>query len=228
MRLMRLVLIAAALTMVSLGTADAQLPFRLGLKGGLNSANVEGDDAGAWGSRRGMVAGIFASLKLPAGLSLQPELLYSQKGAKGTLRGDSTTVNATLKTAYIEIPVLLKYALSSKGPVTPCLFAGPAFAFSKSSKTELETSVLGLPLSGDVDNYNEKSTDFGLVFGGSLDFSAGPSLLTLDVRYTLGTSTMWDKVTLPVPRDQLAYRNASGGPADMKNAVLSITAGMMF
>lgn len=228
MRWMRFVLVVATLTTVSLSEADAQLPLRIGLKGGLNLANVEGDDAGAWGSRQGIVAGIFASLKLPAGLSLQPELLYAQKGAKGTLHGDSVTVTATLKTVYIEIPVLLKYALSSKGPVSPCLFVGPAFAFSKSSKTELEVSVLGLPLSGDVNNYNEKSADLGFVLGGSLDFSAGRSLLTLDVRYTLGTSTMWDKVKLPVPDDQLAYIDASGGPANMKNAVFSLTAGLMF
>ena len=37
-----------------------------------------------------------------------------------------------------------------------------------------------------------KSTDFGLVFGGGVDFGLGKGYFTIDLRYTLGLTTISD------------------------------------
>jgi hypothetical protein len=39
---------------------------------------------------------------------------------------------------------------------------------------------------------NLKDTDYGLVFGGGVDFELGPGELTVDARYTLGLAKIYD------------------------------------
>ena len=54
-----------------------------------------------------------------------------------------------------------------------------------------------------------KSFDFGVVFGGGLDFAAGSGSFVIDIRYTLGLTSVDD----------------SGFDADLKNKVFSASIG---
>ena len=232
-RLVRIALLMALVTSVLAMSAGAQVPIKFGVKGGFNSATVTGDDAEGYESRSGFVGGVFARLSLGGPVGLQAELLLAAKGAKRTFVDDLTslTVDMTLKADYFEIPVLLRYSFKGQGPAGLNLYGGPVFAFSRLSKTEISTSVLGFSAGGELDNYNEKSTDLGLALGVGVDLSMARSLLVLDVRYTVGLQNMWDDVVvadLPSDLIPLTLYADSGEAYKMKNSVISFTVGFMF
>lgn len=83
------------------GAAWAQLPFGLGLKGGV----AEASDAS------GFTIGPYAELKLPFAVSVESGLLFKRYGYTGTRR------------TAIEIPVLLKKRIGPF-PVQPFLSGG--------------------------------------------------------------------------------------------------------
>jgi hypothetical protein len=141
-------------------------------------------------------------------------------------------VTVTIKRDYVEVPVLLKYAFATHSSARPFVIAGPAFGFGVSSKTEVEASQSSVQAGVEVDNYNDRSFDLGLVFGVGADFAVGRRLLTLDVRYTAGLRSMWEDVDLtsiPYELDEVVYADEMTGEAfDMKHAVISLTAGFVF
>ena len=185
-----------------------------GLKAGMNIANVHGDDvklAEALGfevsSNIGLCAGGFITYTLNDMFAIQPELLFTMKGAKIEGAGYKETV----KVNYLEIPVLAKLSIPTPGTVKPSLFVGPSLAIKLSAKVEWEEAGE----SGEEDISEEvKSTDFGLVFGGGVDFALGQGKLTIDARYTLGLT----KVREPEEGEEI----------DMKNGAISIMVGYFF
>jgi len=226
------IMLIATLSAVPLITANAQNPLKIGVKGGFVVGNVEGDDSPDFGSREGLVGGVFTNLPLIGGLVLQPELLYAQKGGEFSTMLEGIPVDINLKMDYIEIPILFKYGIATNSPVTPFILAGPVFSFNVSSKTEFKTSVIGFPFAMEVDNYNEKSTDLGMALGVGVDFSLGPVALVFDARYTSGFQSMWEDVdlsSLPDDLDEQVYANETTGDAlDMKNMTIALMAGIMF
>jgi hypothetical protein len=143
----------------------AKADVRFGLKGGASVANVNGDfvDAlGDWKSTVGFCGGIFLEFNFGRVLTLQPEVLYTMKGAD--------TGEGKLKFDYIEIPVLLKLRLPT-GDVHPFVFAGPAFGFT------LKSALEGVELE------DFPKSDYSAVIGGGLQLG---SSFHIDVRYTLG------------------------------------------
>ena len=65
--------------LVIAGNVEAKI--RVGVKGGLNFASLPDNTSEIFESRTGWHAGVMLNVGLPLGLSLQPELLYSSKGA---------------------------------------------------------------------------------------------------------------------------------------------------
>jgi hypothetical protein len=144
---------------------SAAADVKFGLKGGANIANVNGNFTGElsnWKSTVGFCAGIFLELNLGRILTIQPEVLYTVKGA------DSGT--GKLKFDYLEIPVLLKLRIPT-GSVHPFVFAGPAFGFS------LKALIDGVKIS------DMPTADYGAVLGGGLQLGRS---IHIDVRYTMG------------------------------------------
>jgi hypothetical protein len=79
----------------------------------------------------------------------------------------------------------------SPGGAKPFLFAGPVLALKLSGKGKFEYGAE----SDEEDIEDMKSTDFGLVIGAGVDFGLGvpgTGKMTLDVRYSLGLSTISD------------------------------------
>ena len=74
----------------------------LGLKAGATYSNFVGTDAASYKDVVGFHAGIFANIGLSSMVAFQPELLYSQKGAKSqTILGDY----ATRRLHYLDVPL---------------------------------------------------------------------------------------------------------------------------
>jgi len=144
-------------------TAAAGVKF--GIKGGANIANVNGDfteTIADWKSSVGFCAGIFLELNFGRILTIQPEVLYTMKGA------DAGT--GKLKFDYIEIPVLLKIRIPM-GSVHPFIFAGPAFGFN------LKAVLDGIEVE------DMPTADYSAVLGGGLQLGRS---IHIDARYTMG------------------------------------------
>jgi hypothetical protein len=159
----------------------------LGVKGGVNVATVSTDIPDIEDikeSQTGFVGGAFVAFGLGSVFSLQPELLYSQKG----FAGQEGELEANLRTNYIEIPLLLKANLDA-GMLRPAIYAGPVVSFESSCDLTVESFTV------DCDEDEEgfadrKSTDWGVDFGANLDIFVGPVMLVADIRYQLGLTNL--------------------------------------
>jgi hypothetical protein len=189
-------------------TAAADVKF--GIKGGVNAANVNGSffdeiEDIDWKNEIGFCAGIFLEFNFGRVLTIQPEVLYTMKGAKTTYEEGELTATEKLHFDYIEIPLLLKLRLPT-GSLHPFVFAGPAIGFNLSSKVKwIEDGD-----SGEEDIEDFEKFDYSAVFGGGLQLG---SSIHIDVRYTIGLKKLI--------QDELEA-------LDIKNGVISATIGLAF
>src|SRR5688572_27595740 len=65
-------------------SAENSLAPKFGIKGGVNLTNMYVQDVSDENMKVGFNAGFFAKLPVTRGFSIQPELLYTSKGAKET------------------------------------------------------------------------------------------------------------------------------------------------
>ena len=158
--------------------SSAQAGFRLGLKGGLNFANVDTNfDTEA---RTGFHAGAIATIKL-AKFAVQPEIILSKQGTSFDFDGSDLESNYT----YVNVPILAKLYLI--GGLN--LQAGPQFGFLASAKQDI------LDEAGNIEDCREvkdqlKGTDISVGLGAGWDLPFG---LTIDARYNLGLSDVSDQ-----------------------------------
>lgn len=107
--------------------AVAQSRARTGIKGGLNASSLFYDSQGASNKneRIGFHAGVFT--QIPAGefFAIQPELLYTTKGASATYNALTFNGKNTFKLNYAELPVLATFKLGQAVE----LQAGPYVAY---------------------------------------------------------------------------------------------------
>jgi len=219
------VLLSITLALVLLTTVvSAKGLTGKGIKLGLNLANFGGSDADIMDGKKmrmGLAGGGFITYSFSDMWAIQPEILYTMKGAKyeGTEVipiSATQSVNAdykvTIKMDYLEIPVLLKLMIPSQSGFKPCLMAGPALGIKMSSKEKAEVTVLGVSASTETDMTDVKSTDFGLVFGAGFGYEVGGGAITFDARYELGMSTI----------------DNSSNAGDIKNNAISFFVGYSF
>jgi len=177
-----------ALPLALLIAAPLQAQTTLGVKGGINIANVDtniADISDLADSKTGFVGGGFVTLGLGSLFALQPELLYSQKGFQADEFGETVKLN----TNYIEIPVLLK-AQFKLAMLRPAVYAGPVVSF----ETGCDVSVTDISVSCDEDEgfVDRKKNEWGAVFGANVDLILGSITLILDGRYQLGLTNLAD------------------------------------
>lgn len=149
---MKKLFLGAALAMGSLAFAQ-----QFGVKAGANISSVSKDTWDDSKSKVGFYAGVFMNAPLATDFSIQPEVLYSQYGAKVAALG-STSTNMNLD--YITVPVMFQYN------ATPEFYleAGPEFGFLVSSKFKT---------SGNVNNTTEVDKDYFNTFNMGIGLGAG-------------------------------------------------------
>ena len=151
-------------------------------------------------------------------MAIQPELLYSIKGAEFSDFG----IDFKFKLTYLEIPVLLRFTIPTEGNVAPALFAGPSVAFNISSKLSGDSAGISV----DVDIDNARSVDFGLVLGGAVTVGSGNAKFFIDGRYNLSLTNAFEDVSPPGLFDVVV--DAAGTAPDVKNSGFMITVGVAF
>jgi hypothetical protein len=187
-----------------------------GIKGGINIANIYGDDSeGEVDWKTGFAGGIFLDWGITPLFGIQPELLYVQDGSKT----DFLEVDWQLKFNYLQVPVLAKVDLPIGGTLIPVLYAGPYVSLLLDSKLTLEadnnSATVGLT------DYT-KSYDAGFVFGAGLEFGVGPGKMTLEGRYNLGLTEIDDGIGEGI------FGIPDSENTDMKNESWMIMAGYAF
>ena len=183
----KLILIAS---FIALGTtaAKAQDTFHFGVKGGVNFANIAGDDSRDQDSRTAFYAGLVAELPISEKFSIQPEVLYSAQGSTiATIDQDNifdVDDNTEYQLDYIQVPLLAKIYLVDG----LSLQAGPSFNFLVNEEIDYEPTNNG----GDiniVDGAND--FEFGTAAGLEYQFDNG---LFIQGRYTRGFTKIYDNV----------------------------------
>jgi hypothetical protein len=172
--------------LLAAGAAMAQAQFSVGLKGGLNFANLDVSSAqNAYDSRTGYHLGAFTLIKLSK-IGIQPEIIFSQQGSKvKPVNGDSFTSNFS----YVNIPVMLKlYTVAGIN-----LQAGPQFGFLTNDPLVKDPQGNAIE-----DAYKKSDVSIGLGAGWDLPFG-----LSIDARYNLGLSKIEDNETLDATKNQV-------------------------
>lgn len=157
----------------------SQAKLALGIKGGLNFANLDVSSAtAAYNSRTGYHAGAFVLLKLGK-IGIQPELIYSKQGSSFQI--NTTSVDANYD--YFNIPIVFKlYTIAGIN-----FQVGPQFGFASGN---VPVGINGNNGSTIVDKL--KGSDISAALGLGWDAPFG---LSIDARYNLGLTKLNEGIT---------------------------------
>jgi len=173
---MKKILIISLIMLLSVSVAYSQF----GIKGGINLADVRGSDVVTDNlkTRLGLVGGISYRINLIAGLSLQPEVLYVQKGVVY----ESSGYKSTTKGDYLDIPLLLKFNLPIP-QFSPFIEAGASYGILLSAKEKNE----GGGQSNEVDIKNTVTkNDLSFIVGVGFDIT----ILEINARFVFGMNRL--------------------------------------
>ncbi|MEL0644820.1 porin family protein [Olleya sp. Ti.3.14] len=192
---MKKLILSTALFVSGLALVNAQSDSRevqLGIKGGLNSSTISGDDLGDLDSRTSFNAGLVAEIPLTDRLSFQPEVLYSGQGFDvREIDQDNivdTDENIEYQLDYIQVPLLLK-AYIVKGLSVE---AGPQFGFKIHEEFDYQPNSDGGDIEIDSDDSYVKDFDTSIALGAAYKFDNG---FFLSGRYNLGVTDIFEDGT---------------------------------
>jgi len=176
----------------------------IGVKAGANLSNIydsEGEDFEA-DSKLGFAAGAFLSIPIGTFLGVQPELMFSQRGLRGSgtiLFSDYTFVRTT---NYIDVPLLL--AIKPIPEFT--LLVGPQYSYLISQSYEFNNEFINIDQQEEFENENIRKNI--LCITGGFDVNLNNLVLGARAGWDLldnngdGTSTtpryknMWAQATI--------------------------------
>ncbi|HTH57400.1 MAG TPA: porin family protein [Cyclobacteriaceae bacterium] len=196
MKLIKVSFVIVCFSLLSLA-ANAQASVGIGIKGGLNFANVNATQSAGttYNNRTGYHFGAYTLFKLGK-IGIQPEVLFSKQGTKYSY----STSNVDANFDYVNIPVILKlYTVAGIN-----LQVGPQIGFL--SGGDIKSTTSGVTTTQGAANF-VKGSDISVALGAGWDLPFG---LSIDARYNLGVSN---------------NNNVSGSSSNVKNQVIMVSAG---
>jgi hypothetical protein len=190
---MKKILLVSLVMLLAVSMAFSQF----GIKGGINLGTVGGDDKALNGvdptTKVGLTGGISYKIGLILGLSIQPEVLYVQKGAiyesSANIGAYSYDQKTTLTGNYIDIPVLAKFNLPIP-LLSPYIEGGVSYGIllSAKEKDETTTNVPGQASGSNETDIKDQLTksDFSIVIGVGVEFL----ILDVNARYVIGQTKL--------------------------------------
>ena len=170
----------------TLTTAQAQTNesanAQIGVKGGVNFSNMYTEDVDDNNVLTSFNAGLYASIPLTSSIAIQPEFLFSRKGAELAYDNAFATGKAKFKLNYIEVPVLVKVNLTKNFNI----HAGPYFAYLIDGQVTNETDGGTFNFEDNFDNDDFNKFDYGVSAGLGFDFES----IGIGARYNYGLSTV--------------------------------------
>ena len=183
---MKKLVLGAAIAMSSLTFAQ-----QFGVKGGMNVSSLS-DDASLSDqkSKIGFNAGVFMNAPLGSSFSIQPELIYTQYGAKGDYDATVITPNGpqtqrfstSTHLDYIALPVMFQYN------ATPSFYleAGPEFGLSVSAKNKVKNETTNETIA-ESGNFKDDINGFNVGIGLGAGYYFTPKI-GLTARYVAGVT----------------------------------------
>ncbi|WP_051718445.1 porin family protein [Hymenobacter sp. IS2118] len=207
-------LIGALFATTAVSSAQAQ-DVRFGLRAGANYSNLSGNikNENTYNNKIGFLGGVMVNIPVVENFfSVQPEILYSQKGFDNKPTEFTTVLGAKQKREgsvnynYLDVPVLLK--INAGGFIVE---AGPQYSYLLGSNNETKTTTTpalgGAPSTTQANDKNDVSglnrNELGYLAGVGYQANNG---LSLSLRYTGALSDF-------VKSDDNTYFNG-----DLKNA----------
>jgi hypothetical protein len=200
----KIFLIVAAMFSISYSTiAQDQVAF--GLKVGTNYSNVydsKGENFNA-DSKFGFAAGAFLSIPFSKYIGIQPEVLFSQRGFKGTGTMFGSTYEITRTTNYIDVPLLVAIK-----PIESITFlAGPQFSFLMKQRDRFTGPTTNLQQEQEFDNDNLRKNT--LCFTGGADINLDHTVIGFRVGWDLANNN--GNGTSSTPRYKNVWAQATIG-----------------
>ena len=158
---------------------------KIGIKGGVNFTNLYVDDVHDENMKAGLNLGLFAKVPVSRGFSIQPEILYSSKGAKVAYENSLIGGEYRFNLNYIEVPVLGVVNIAKNLN----LHAGGYAAYLTSANIKAEDNGHSNEAIVEYDEKKFNRFDYGLVGGLGLDIKG----LTLGARYNYGLNQVGEK-----------------------------------
>lgn len=218
---MKKLILSFVIALTSFAAAQAQ--SGLGIRGGANFSNLSGDlkDESRYENKVGFHGGLTYNIPLVGDFfSVQPELLYSNKGFKyqdseialplgGTLRREGN-----MNYNYLELPVLARI---KAGPIY--FEAGPQASYLLSVNNNIKEYMNGERTSSattEMDKSDLKDFEFGYAAG--IGITSG--MLSLGVRYNGSVTDFMDKSSSDYFEDE--------NFTDARHSTILVTLGLNF
>ena len=151
---------------------------KFGFKAGVNFTNLYVGNVQDENVKVGAVAGFYAKLPIATGISLQPELLYSSKGAKVTYNNAFQGKGEyRFNLNYIETPLTFVFNIIDNFNLHAGAYA--AYLASANVKNLKDGTITGVT-ELNAEDFNR--FDYGLVGGAGIDFEN----ITIGMRYNYG------------------------------------------
>ncbi len=187
-------LFAGFLLMASASSVSAQvqqtsseytLTPKIGVKGGVNFTNLYVDEVTDENMKAGINLGLFAKIPVTRGFSVQPEVLYSNKGAKVAYNNSLIGGEYRFNLNYLEVPVLAVFNLGKNFNI----HAGGYAAYLTSANIKAEDNGHSNEAIVEYDENDFNRFDYGLVGGLGFDVKG----FTLGARYNYGLNQVGEK-----------------------------------
>jgi hypothetical protein len=166
--------------LVAAQQAFAQAQFAIGIKAGPNFSTIDTESSPGtnYKNRAGFHGGAFVLIKA-AKFGIQPEIIFSQQGSKVEINSQDFESNFS----YLNIPIIVKlYTVAGIN-----IQAGPQFGFITKAERPLRDQFNNYSLQDAKDTMKGSEFSLGLGLGWDLPFG-----LTVDARYNLGLSNVYD------------------------------------
>jgi hypothetical protein len=157
-------------------TSGSSVKTIFGIKGGANLSNLYVDEINDENAKFGFQVGFFAKGAITENFAIQPELIYSQKGAELDYDNIFASSKTAIKLHYVELPVL---AVINFGKLN--IHAGPYISYL-AGVTVKNKSDNGDDFEEEIDKDNFESFDYGLAGGLGIDGDG----IGFGVRYNYG------------------------------------------
>ena len=183
---------------------DNNVNTEFGVKGGFNMSNFlsNDDEANDENVLYGFNAGVYATLPISDFVAIQPEILFTTKGAELEYSNAFASGNTKFRLNYIEVPLLVRVNITKNFNV----HAGGYASYLVSSKVTGDGSV---EFDQDVDTDDLNKFDAGIAAGVGVDFNP----ISIGLRYNYGLTT--------VGKERTVLGTTTTVP-DVKNSSLSL------
>ncbi|WP_406843000.1 porin family protein [Flavobacterium soyae] len=169
--------ISASFGMLHAQNNNANTEF--GIKGGFNMSNLYNDDADDENILYGFNAGVYATLPVSDFVAIQPEILFTTKGAKLEYNNALLSGNAKFRLNYIEVPLLVRVNITKNFNV----HAGGYASYLVSSKVSGDGDIF---FNENIDTDDLNKFDAGVSAGLGFDFNP----ISIGLRYNYGLTTI--------------------------------------